>query len=97
MFSDYLQSCADLASQGYDSMFHHGAIMCITAQCVDAFILVGDRKSPGIVEATVQRIKELDRPTSDDVSFDRVQPIYIAAAARSVEGHFTGVEKVRIF
>lgn len=78
-------------------MFHHGAVMCITAQCVDALILVGDRKSPGIVESTIKRIKELDKPTSDDVRFDRVQPIYIAAAARNVDGHFTGVKKVQIF
>ena len=68
--------------------------MCIAAENVDGLVLVGDRKSPAIVQSTIERIKELDHPTSDEITFARVQPIYIAAIASNIQGHFNGVEKV---
>eukprot|EP00210_Caulerpa_lentillifera_P001979 g1897.t1 len=93
VFQDYRSACDVINEAKKDLMFHNGALMSIVAQNVDALILIGDKKSPNIIKATTQRIKELDHPISDDITFARMQPIYIAASATDVKAHFDGLEK----
>lgn len=75
-------------------MHHQGAIMCITTDNVDALVLIGDKKTPCIVESTIRKIKELDHPISDAISFSGVQPVFIAANVVNVSGRLGGDEKV---
>lgn len=94
VFQDYWNACGAIEEAKKDLLFHHGALMSIAAHNVDAMILVGDKKSPNIIKATTQRIKELDHPISDEITFARVQPIYLVATATDVSAHFDGLDKV---
>lgn len=94
LFKYYYDKCQEIEENKKDPFYHHGGLMNVIAFDLDALVMVGDRNSARIIEATKQRIYELDAPSSDHVTFTNLQSIYIEANLKGINGHFGGIDEV---
>ncbi|GMH33483.1 hypothetical protein BSKO_01317 [Bryopsis sp. KO-2023] len=96
LFRKYRQRCTYIKAQCEEDLHNRGAWMSVASGALDALIMIGEKSHPKVFEASVKNIRELDKPTSDNVEFSRVQPVYVDAKLSNVVAHFGGEHAANI-